>query len=145
MIGTVCHSIEIENFRNIGSASVAFGEGVNLLHGDNAQGKTNLLEAIAYMSCGKSPRTHTDRDLIGFEKEGAVLRGLIESRERDFRTEITLQRGKRRKITVNGVAAKSAAELSDVLHTVFFSPEDLYLIREGAAARRRFSPVGTAP
>jgi len=131
----------LEGFRNYERAELVFDGGCNVIYGENAQGKTNLLEAIAYMSCGKSPRTHTDRDLIGFEKEGAVLRGLIESRERDFRTEITLQRGKRRKITVNGVAAKSAAELSDVLHTVFFSPEDLYLIREGAAARRRFMDI----
>ena len=133
--------LSLEGFRNYEHASLTFDDGCNVIYGENAQGKTNLLEAIAYMSCGKSPRAHADRDLIGFEKEGAVLRGLIESRERDFRTEITLQRGKRRKIMVNGVAAKSAAELSDVLHTVFFSPEDLYLIREGAAARRRFMDI----
>ena len=133
--------LSLEGFRNYEHAALTFDDGCNVIYGENAQGKTNLLEAIAYMSCGKSPRAHADRDLIGFEKEGAVLRGLIESRERDFRTEITLQRGKRRKITVNGVAAKSAAELSDVLHTVFFSPEDLYLIREGAAARRRFMDI----
>ena len=130
--------LSLEGFRNYERVALTFDGGCNVIYGENAQGKTNLLEAIAYMSCGKSPRTHADRDLIGFEKESAKLCGLIESRERDFRTEITLQRGRRRKITVNGVAAKNGAELSDVLHTVFFSPEDLYLIREGAAARRRF-------
>ena len=133
--------LSLEGFRNYESAALTFDGGCNVIYGENAQGKTNLLEAIAYMSCGKSPRTHADRDLIGFEKESAKLCGLIERRERDFRTEITLQRGRRRKITVNGVAAKNGAELSDVLHTVFFSPEDLYLIREGAAARRRFMDI----
>ena len=64
--------------------------------------------------------------------------GQIRSREREFETEIQLTRGRRRKMTVNGVAAKNGGDLSQVLHTVFFSPEDLFLIREGAAARRRF-------
>ena len=68
----------------------------------------------------------------------ARLVGQIRSREREFETEIQLTRGRRRKMTVNGVAAKNGGDLSQVLHTVFFSPEDLFLIREGAAARRRF-------
>ena len=66
MIGTVCHSIEIENFRNIGSASVTFTEGVNLLHGDNAQGKTNLLEAVYFTALGKSFRPVKEAELIRF-------------------------------------------------------------------------------
>ena len=134
-------SLSLEGFRNYEAVSLEFDESCNVIYGENAQGKTNLLEAIAYMSCGKSPRAHADRELIGFEKESAHLFGVIESREREFKTDITLQKGRRRKITVNGVAAKNAAALSDVLHTVFFSPEDLYLIREGAAARRRFMDI----
>ena len=134
-------SLSLEGFRNYGTASLEFDEGCNVIYGENAQGKTNLLEAIAYMSCGKSPRAHADRELIGFEKDSARLFGVIESREREFKTDITLQKGRRRKITINGVPAKNAAALSDVLHTVFFSPEDLYLIREGAAARRRFMDI----
>jgi len=117
---------------------LTFDGDCNVIYGENAQGKTNLLEAIVYLSCGKSPRTHTDRELIGFDRDFARLTGQIHSRERDFRTDITLQRGRRRKMTVNGVAAKNGAALSEVLHTVFFAPEDLFLIREGAAARRRF-------
>ena len=134
-------SLSLESFRNYSVASLEFEEGCNVIYGENAQGKTNLLEAIAYMSCGKSPRAHADRELIGFEKDSARLFGVIESREREFKTDITLQKGRRRKITINGVPAKNAAALSDVLHTVFFSPEDLYLIREGAAARRRFMDI----
>lgn len=134
-------SLALEGFRNYERAELTFDGGCNVIYGENAQGKTNLLEAIAYMSCGKSPRAHADRELIGFEKDAARLCGVIESREREFKTDIILQRGRRRKITVNGVAAKNAATLSDVLHTVFFSPEDLYLIREGAAARRRFMDI----
>ncbi len=131
-------SLSLEGFRNYERQSLIFDSGCNVIYGENAQGKTNLLEAIVYLSCGKSPRAHSDRELIGFDKERAHLLGVVESRERRFKTDITLQRGRRRKMTVNGVTAKTASALSDVLHTVFFSPEDLYLIREGAAARRRF-------
>lgn len=126
----------LEGFRNYDSQQLTFDESCNVIYGDNAQGKTNLLEAIVYLSCGRSPRTHADRELIGFGTDRARLVGQIRSREREFETEIQLTRGRRRKMTVNGVAAKNGGDLSQVLHTVFFSPEDLFLIREGAAARR---------
>lgn len=132
------NTLELSGFRNYDHVELTFDNGCNVIYGENAQGKTNLLEAIVYLACGKSPRAHSDRELIGFDRETAKLVGKMESREREFKTEILLQRGRRRKMTVNGVTAKSSADLSDVLHTVFFSPEDLYLIREGAAARRRF-------
>ena len=131
-------ALTLTGFRNYESQSVSFDEHCNVIYGENAQGKTNLLEAIVYLSCGKSPRTHADRELIGFDKQAAVLEGCISSRDREFITRIELPRGRKRKMTVNGVAAKNAAALSDVLHTVFFAPEDLFLIRDGAAARRRF-------
>ena len=131
-------ALTLEGFRNYESQCVTFDEHCNVIYGENAQGKTNLLEAIVYLSCGKSPRTHADRELIGFEKQAAVLEGCINSRDREFIIRIELQRGRKRKMTVNGVTAKNAAALADVLHTVFFAPEDLFLIRDGAAARRRF-------
>lgn len=131
-------ALTLEGFRNYRRAALDFDPSCNVIYGENAQGKTNLLEAIVYLSCGKSPRARTDRELLGFESERTQLVGHIFSRERAFETEITLARGRRRKMTVNGVPAKNGAALSDVLHTVFFSPEDLFLIRDGAAARRRF-------
>jgi len=130
--------LTLEGFRNYGSQHLTFDASCNVIYGENAQGKTNLLEAIVYLSCGKSPRAAGDRELIGFERDFARLAGHIRSRDREFKTEILLQKGRRRKMTVNGVTAKNGAALSDVLHTVFFAPEDLFLIREGAAARRRF-------
>ena len=132
------NKLTLRGFRNYREQTLTFDPTCNVIHGENAQGKTNLLEAVVYLSCGRSPRTRADRELIGFESPQAFLRGEIFSREREFVTEITLQAGRRRKMTVNGVAAKNASELSDVLHTVFFSPEDLFIIREGAAARRKF-------
>ena len=130
--------LSLDFFRNYVHLDAAFDPNINVIYGDNAQGKTNLLEAIVYLGCGKSPRAHGERELIGFEAQEASLVGSIFSRQREFVTDIRLYRGKRRKMTVNGVAAKSAAALSDVLHTVFFAPEDLFLIRAGAAERRRF-------
>ena len=103
------NKLELAGFRNYHAAALEFDEGCNVIYGENAQGKTNLLEAIVYLACGKSPRAHADRELIGFEKDCARLLGVIESREREFKTEIVLQRGRRRKMTVNGVAAKSSA------------------------------------
>ena len=128
----------LEGFRNYDSQQLTFDGSCNVIYGENAQGKTNLLEAIVYLSCGRSPRTHADRELIGFDRDRARLVGHIQAREREFETEILLNRGRRRRMTVTGVAARNGGDLSQVLHTVFFSPEDLFLIREGAAARRRF-------
>ena len=132
------NKLTLEGFRNYRGQTLEFDPACNVIHGENAQGKTNLLEAMVYLSCGKSPRTRTERELISFDGGEARIIGEIFSREREFITDITLRAGSRRKMTVNGVAAKNASELSEVLHTVFFSPEDLFLIREGAAARRRF-------
>ena len=132
------NELTLEGFRNYGRQTLLFDEKNNVIYGENAQGKTNLLEAIVYVGCGRSPRARTDRELIGFDRDFANLRGVIHSRERDFVTEITLRRGQKRKMTVNGVAAKNGSALTDVLHTVYFAPEDLFLIRDGAAARRHF-------
>lgn len=130
--------LSLQDFRNYTVQSLSFDPGCNVIFGENAEGKTNLLEAIAYLSCGKSPRARNDRELIRFDAGSARIVGELQSRQRDFKIDISLHRGQRRKMTVNGVNAKSAAALSDVFQTVFFCPDDLYLIREGAAARRRF-------
>ena len=130
--------LSLQDFRNYTVQSLSFDPGCNVIFGENAEGKTNLLEAIAYLSCGKSPRARNDRELIRFDAGSARIVGELQSRQRDFKIDISLHRGQRRKMTVNGVNAKSAAALSDVFQTVFFCPDDLYLIREGAAARRKF-------
>ena len=131
-------SLALQGFRNYDFVEAEFDQRCNVIYGENAQGKTNLLEAMVYLSCGRSPRTRGDRELIAFGAEEASLRGQVFSRDRDFQLEVQLFRGRRRKISVNKVPAKSGGELSQVLRTVFFCPEDLYLIRAGAAERRRF-------
>lgn len=131
-------ALSLKNFRNYADQSIVFDPACNVICGENAQGKTNLLEAIVCLSAGKSPRTRSDRELIRFGENGFMLEGKIVSRDRDFLSRIEVAAGKKKKISVNKVPVKNNGELSGILGTVFFSPEDLFLIREGAASRRRF-------
>ena len=131
-------SLTLEHFRNYESERVTFDPSVNVIVGENAQGKTNLLEAAVYLSCARSPRARADKEMISFNADAAKLTGSVFSRGRDFSVEIELSRGKRRKMSVNRVPCKKAGELSGVLNTVYFCPDDLLLIRDGASARRRF-------
>ena len=130
--------IVLENFRNYSRQEISFDPVCNVICGENAQGKTNLLEAMVCLSTGKSHRTRSDRELIQFDAEGFQIQGGIFSRGREFVNRIEVGYGKKKKITVNQVPAKAASDLSAVLNTVFFCPEDLQLIKDGAAARRRF-------
>ena len=130
--------LTLQDFRNYRRQDVAFDPRCNVIFGENAQGKTNLLEVLVYLSCGKSPRARTDREMIGFDAPSARMTAGVFARDRDFRVQVDLFRYRRRKMTVNQVPAKTGAALSEVYNTVFFCPEDLYLIRDGAAARRKF-------
>ena len=130
--------LELDGFRNYGRQAVEFDPRCNVIFGENAQGKTNLLEALIYLSCGKSPRARTDKEMIRFDAPAASLCAQVFARERDFKVRVELFRDRRRKLSVNQVPAKNNAALSEVYNTVFFCPDDLFLIREGAAARRRF-------
>ena len=132
------NSLTLQNFHNYTEQRVDFAPDVNVVVGENAQGKTNLLEAVLYLSRGKSNRARSDRELIRFGESEARVAGELFSRGRDFTVEARLFSGKRRRLSVNQVAVRRLGELSDVLGTVFFCPEDLFLIRDGAAARRRF-------
>ncbi len=131
-------SLTLDHFRNYAHESVTFDPSVNVIVGENAQGKTNLLEAAVYLSCARSPRARADKELISFDADAAKLIGGVFSRGRDFAVEIGLSRARRRKMSVNQIPCKRAGDLSGVLNTVYFCPDDLLLIRDGAAARRRF-------
>jgi len=130
--------LELDFFRNYVHLEAEFDPGVNLIYGENAQGKTNLLEALAYLSTARSHRARYDKEMILLGVDDAFIKGNIFSRGRDFTLEARLSRGKSRQLYSNGVRLKSAGELSGILTTVLFCPEDLYLIREGGAARRKF-------
>lgn len=132
------NEIALDFFRNYVHGEARFHPGVNVIAGENAQGKTNLLEAVAYLSCAASHRARYDRELIMHGADHAFVKGRVASRGREMVLEADLHRGSRRQLRSNGVKLKTAGELSGILNTVLFCPEDLYLIREGAEARRRF-------
>lgn len=126
----------LRGFRNYKEASVSLNNGINVITGRNAQGKTNLLEAVFMLSCGHSFRTRFDREIIGFGEPCAEIKAAIEAGGRDQVINILLCRGIKRKITKNGVK-KTSAELSESLNAVLFCPDDLNIIKDGAAARRK--------
>ena len=132
------NGISLDDFRNYVHGEAGFHPGVNVVVGENAQGKTNLLEAIAYLSSASSHRARYDRELIRHGAAHAFLKAQVSSRGRELVLEAGLHRGARRQLRSNGVRLRTAGELSGLLNTVLFCPEDLYLIREGAEARRRF-------
>ncbi len=132
------NGLTLDFFRNYTHLEVSFDPGVNVIVGENAQGKTNLVEAVAYLSSASSHRARYDRELIQFGIDRAFLKAELFSRKRDYVLEAQLIRGMRRQLWSNGVRLKSAGELAGILTTVLFCPEDLYLIRAGAGDRRRF-------
>lgn len=134
----IVKSIELDFYRNYVHLDAAFSPGINVIWGENAQGKTNLLEAVSYLSTASSHRARYDKELIRFGVDSAFIKAELISRDRDFTLEAKLARNSRRQLFSNGVKLKTAGELSGILNTVLFTPEDLNLIREGAAQRRRF-------
>jgi len=129
-------SLYLRGFRNLKEVSLGFDDGINVISGKNAQGKTNLLEAVFMLSGGRSFRTRFDREIIGFSESSAEIMAEISSGDREQRVQILLSRGTARKILKNGVK-KTGAELSEDLKAVLFCPDDLNIIKDGAAARRR--------
>ncbi len=132
------NKLELRDFRNYEAQSLEFSPGVNLIVGDNTQGKTNLLEAIAFLCSGKSFRAMKNGEMIRFGGDFADLQGEIFAQERVQTLRWVLFSGSRpRQLYRNGVKKKSAAEIAGVLPTVLFCPEDLMILKAGAAQRRR--------
>ncbi len=130
-------NITLEGYRNIDSLSLDLSPGVNVFLGDNAQGKTNIIESIWLFSAFKSFRTNEDRDMIMNGKESCRVRGRFESGERDYVCRIELSRIKRRQIDLNGIKVKPKEVLGKFTSVLFF-PEHLTLIKGGPELRRKF-------
>ena len=134
----IIEGIKLINFRNYNNLSVLFNPNINIMIGRNAQGKTNLLEAIYICSTGRSFRTSRDREIIKFEKGEAYVGANLKVGELEKWTEIKLHREKSKRIKVNKIELKSYKELNTGLKVVVFSPEDLKLIKEGPNLRRSY-------
>lgn len=131
----------LQNYRNIAKADLVLTEGKTILYGDNAQGKTNVLEAIYVSAIGKSHRTQKDKEMIRWGAQTAQIQ--IRAQRRDGQHDIhyqILQNGQK-KITVNGNELLKIGDLLGNVHVVLFSPEDLRLIKDGPAERRRFVDI----
>ena len=134
--------LSLRSFRNYEEVTVDFEPGVNLIVGDNAQGKTNLLEAISYLGSGKSFRAQKTSEMIRFGADFAEIQGNVFSQERDQTLRYLLFPGSRaRQIFRNGAKKKSASDLAGVLPTVLFCPEDLLILKMGSSQRRRFGDL----
>ena len=132
----------LRSFRNYGEVSLNFEPGVNLIVGDNAQGKTNLLEAISYLGSGKSFRAQKTSEMVRFGDDFAEINGKVFSQERQQELRYLLFAGSRpRQIFRNGARKKSSADLAGVLPTVLFCPEDLLILKMGSSQRRRFGDL----
>lgn len=131
------NSLQLRNYRNYSELSLDLSSGINIFLGANAQGKTNILEAIYYASLARSHRTSTDTDLISWGAPGAIVRLSFARLNVDNKIELQFVRDKRRKILAGGQAIRPK-ELIGMLNTVLFSPEDLFLVKGAPALRRRF-------
>lgn len=131
-------SLELADFRNYHSLAMEFSPGTNILYGDNAQGKTNILEALYMIATTRSHRGVRDRDLIRFGREEAHIRTVLMKKDLDYQVDMHLRSGKSKGIAINGQRIRRASELVGLLHIIFFSPEDLAIVKNGPAERRRF-------
>ena len=130
--------LECKNFRNYESARIDFSPGINILHGNNAQGKTNLLEAIRLCATTRSHRLARDAEMIRFGSDEAHLRLILHKESGTRRLDLHLRKAGPKGVAIDGVPIRRASELMGTLHTVLFSPEDLAIIKEGPKERRRF-------
>lgn len=134
----IIKSIELKNFRNYEDLNIKFDSGTNILYGDNAQGKTNILESAYVSGTTKSHKGSKDKEMIRFEENESHIRTIVEKKEKQYQIDIHLKKNKAKGIAVNKIPIKKAGELFGILNMVFFSPEDLNIIKNGPSERRRF-------
>ncbi|MDO4334036.1 MAG: DNA replication/repair protein RecF [Eubacteriales bacterium] len=134
----ILKSLELSNFRNYDFLSIEFDKGTNILFGDNAQGKTNILESIYLCATTKSHKGSKDSDIVKFQEEEAHIRAYLQKNEDEIKIDMHLRKSKSKGIAIDGVRIKKAAQLLGIMNVVFFSPEDLSIIKNGPAERRRF-------
>ncbi|MBO5623460.1 MAG: DNA replication and repair protein RecF, partial [Butyrivibrio sp.] len=134
----IIKSLELADFRNYDNLKIDFSSGTNILYGDNAQGKTNILEAIYVSATTKSHKGSKDKEIIGFGKEEAHIRTILEKDGAEYRVDMHLRGNRSKGIAIDGQKIKRASDLIGMLNVVFFSPEDLSIIKNGPSERRRF-------
>lgn len=130
--------LQLNNFRNYEELDIEFSKGVNLLYGDNAQGKTNILEAVFMLATTKSIRGSKDREMIRFGEEEAHICAYVERNDFSHKIDIHLKKNKAKGLAIDGIPIRKSTELLGLMHAVSFSPEDLSMMKNGPEERRRF-------
>ncbi len=133
--------LELTDFRNYEEIHVDFSPNTNIFFGDNAQGKTNILESVYLMGTTKSHRGSHDSEIISFNKDYGVIRALFKKNDIEYKIGIQLRKDKRKAISINGTPVKKAADFIGLVNIVLFSPEDLQIIKGSPDKRRRFIDV----
>ena len=131
--------IKLQNFRNYKELEVNLNKNINIIYGNNAQGKTNILESIFLCSFGKSFRTTKEKEMIKFDEEKSLVEIFYQKKDRDGKIKIEI--GNKKQIILNGIKLKKLSELLGNLNIVIFTPDDINILKNGPAARRRFLDI----
>lgn len=131
-------TLELKDYRNYDILSMDFSNGINILYGDNAQGKTNILESIYVSGTTKSHRSNKDREIIKLGKDESHIRMFINRDNVIHKIDMHLKKNKPKGVAINGIPIKKSSELFGIVNIILFSPEDLSIIKNGPAERRRF-------
>ena len=137
----IVKSINLQNYRNYKTLNLEFDPNTNIFYGDNAQGKTNILEAVYVSGTTKSHKGAKDKELIYFSEEEAHICTMIEKQGMVHKIDMHLRKNKTKGIAIDGIPIRKASELFGIINFVFFSPEDLSIIKNGPSERRRFLDV----
>lgn len=131
-------TLALNNYRNYKSEEIAFSHGINILYGDNAQGKTNVLESIYMLATTKSHRGSKDKEIIGFGCEECHIRADILKNDIGHRIDMHLRKSKNKGVAIDMIPIRKSAQLFGMMNIIFFSPEDLSIIKNSPSERRRF-------
>lgn len=134
----IIKSLELSNYRNYEKLSMEFNNGTNILYGDNAQGKTNILESIYLCGTTKSHKGSKDREMIKLLEEEAHIRMITTKNDIAHKIDMHLKKNKSKGVAIDNIPIKKSSELIGMVNLVFFSPEDLSIIKNGPSERRRF-------
>lgn len=134
-------SLSISNFRNYQNLKIDFDDKVNIFIGKNAQGKTNLLESIYYCCIGKSFKSSKDKELIKWGEEKGFIKLVANKKYRDTQVEVRFSNSQKKEIKINGLPIRKIGDLIGEINIVFFSPQELKLVRESPDERRRFMDI----
>ncbi len=137
-IAVVIKSVDLKNYRNYDELNIEFDNNVNIIYGDNAQGKTNILESLYVCATSKSHRGSKDKDILQYNSEEAHIKVHVLKHDMNYRIDMHLKKNKAKGIAVNGIPIKKAVDLFGIMNIIFFSPEDLNIIKNGPSERRKF-------